>query len=297
MMLNLMRAEWLKLTRRPMTWLLLGIFLLLMALTFGAMFFAVALHDGVFGGVRIEILDTLVEQFRQELRFPGVFGSVLGQINSFGGICAIILAAGTLGSEYSWGTLRVQLARHPHRGRYLQAKLLVLHIILFLGMAIALCVGSLLVLLFSSILGNLGQITLSDLVGLPLGMLRALYVFLPYVMCVVAMCAIGRSVFAGVAGGLVFLFLDNGTATLSFLTALDNPFITFLVNLTLQQNINTLVLLNRSTYGFDLSLVRGVNLASLPSPLHATFVIGLYSLLFFGYTYHRLVQRDIGGAT
>lgn len=204
LMLNLMRAEWIKLSRRPMTWVLLGVFLLLMLTTFSAMFFAVALHDGVFGGVKIAILDTLVAQFRHELRFPGIFGGVLGQINSFGGICAIVLAAGTLGSEYTWGTLRLQLARQPDRGRYLVAKILVLHLMLVLGMVIALLAGSLLALLFSSILGATGHVSLRDVLLLPIAMLRALYVLLPYVMCTLAICVIGRSVLAGVAGASSF---------------------------------------------------------------------------------------------
>lgn len=68
------------------------------------------------------------------------------------------------------------------------------------------------------------------------------------------------------------------------------------MNLTLQQNINSLVVLNRTSYGFDTALIQGMNLETLPPPWQATIVIALYSLLFFGYTYYGLVRRDIGGA-
>jgi ABC-type transport system involved in multi-copper enzyme maturation permease subunit len=295
-MRNLMHAEWIKLTRRPVTWILLGVFLFLMLLSYLAMFFAVGLHDGLFG-VTITILGEQIDQLRLELSFPGVFGGVLGQINSFGGICALILAAGSFGSEYGWGTLRLQLARQPQRGRYLVAKLLVLLLVLLIGMFIALVFGALLALLFGSILGDVGSISARDVLLLPVGMLRSLYVILPYVLFTVAACMIGRSALAGVAGGLVFLFLDSGTATLSFLADLGNPLITFLITLPLQPNINTLIVMNRRTYGFDPSTLGTLNTETLPPPWQAFILIGLYSALFFGYAYYSFTRRDIGGAS
>jgi hypothetical protein len=143
----------------------------------------------------------------------------------------------------------------------------------------------------------MGSISLRDLLILPLGILRALYIIVPYVLATLAICVVGRSVFAGVAGGLIFLFLDAGSSALSFLAELDNPLITFLVNLPLQQNINALIMLNRSAYGLDPSVITGLQLDALPSPLYATVVIAAYSALFFWFAYRNLTRRDIGGAT
>jgi ABC-type transport system involved in multi-copper enzyme maturation permease subunit len=297
-MLNLMQAEWLKLSRRPMARILLGVFLLLLFTYLTIWFLVVALHTGIFGGNIIQFFNTeQIEEFRKEVAFPGVWGSTLGQVNGVGGICAIILAAGALGSEYNWGTLRLQLARQPDRGRYLLAKTLVLFFVLLVGMIIALLFSSLLALLYGSILGNVGSVSLRDVLLLVVGVLRSLYVILPYVLVTLAICVIGRSVFTGVAGGMVFLFLDNGSASMVFLTELDNPLITFLVHLPLQQNINTLVLLNRSSYGLDPGLISGLRLEQLPHPLQATLIIALYSTVFAGYAYYSLTRQDIGGAT
>ena len=138
-MLNLIRAEWFKLARRPLVWVLLAVLLALLALLRATEFMAVALHDGVFTGgeVRMQILpDEQVAQFRRQLIFPGIFGASLGHINSVGGICAIVLAAGAIGSEYSWGTLRTQLARQPNRGRYLLAKVAALQLVLLANYSI-----------------------------------------------------------------------------------------------------------------------------------------------------------------
>jgi ABC-type transport system involved in multi-copper enzyme maturation permease subunit len=296
-MLNLMRAEWLKLARRPLTWILLAAFLVLMLFSFAGQFIFVGLQSGTFGGLSISFLsEAQFAQWRGELSFPGVFGGVLGQANSYGGICAIVLAAGALGSEYSWGTLRIQLARQPQRGRYLLAKLLVILLLLLVGLIIGLLVGSLVALLTGSVLGDVGRVSAGNILLLLPSMLRALYVMLPYILFTLAACIFGRSVLAGVAGGLVFLFLDGGAAAFAFLANVGSPLLTFLLNLTLQRNITTLTLLNRTGYGFDPAVLGVLDTQTLPPLWQAVLMVGLYSAIFLGAAYYLFTRRDIGGA-
>jgi ABC-2 type transport system permease protein len=297
-MLNLIRAEWLKLTKRPLTWVLLAVFLGLMVLNLAVEFLVVALHDGAFSGgsAQIKLLpEEQVTQFRLMVTFPGIFGAVLGQVNGVGGICAVVLAAGAFGSEYSWGTLRTQLARQPRRGTYLIAKLITLHLILLDGMVVAMLVGSLLAGLFGWLLGHPGNAQLGAFLALPLGMFRSLYVIMPYVMFTVACCTFGRSVLAGVLGGMLFLIIDVGVGTFSFLS--DSSGVLALVYRFIPQpNINTLIVMNSRSFDLDPALLmRSLDLGKLPSPFQATLVIAAYSALSFLYAYRALVARDIGG--
>jgi len=296
-MLNLIRAEWFKLTRRPLAWVLLAVFLASLVLLLLAEFLVVGLDTGLFsGGARAQLLSAQqVRQFRLHLGFPGIFGAVLGHANGVGGICAIALAAGVLGSEYSWGTLRTQLARRPNRGRYLIAKIVGILLALLVGIVLALLLGGLLALLFGALLPDTRGAPIGVL-ALPLGVLRALYVLLPYVLCTVACSILGRSVVAGAVGGFLFLLADAGLGALSFLTKLDGP-VAFLLNLIVQPNINTLIVLNSQSFGLDpATLTRTMDLSTLPAPLQATLVIGVYSALFFASAYRSLLRRDIGGA-
>jgi len=297
-MLNLIRAEWFKLVRRPMAWVLLIVLLALLMMVRLVEFMAVALHDGTFTGgeIRSSLLDEVqVQQFRLQITFPGIFGAVLSHMNGVGGICAIILAAGLLGSEYSWGTLRTQLARQPDRGRYLAAKVIALQMALLAGILIGLVFGAGLALAFGGLLGNVGAVRAADLGALPLAALRALYVMLPYVMFTIAGCVIGRSVLAGAAAGFMFLVLDVGLGALSFLANLGGV-LAVLVNLVVQPNINTLVVLNSRSFGLDPTvLTPSLDLTTLPSPLQATLVVGAYSALFGFYAYQALTRRDITG--
>jgi len=296
-MINLIRAEWFKLTRRPLAWMLLAVFLVSLVLLLLAEFLVVGLDAGLFsGGARAQLLSAeQVRQFQLHLGFPGIFGAVLGHVNGVGGICAIVLAAGSLGSEYSWGTLRTQLARQPNRGRYLIAKIAGLLLALLLGIVLALLLGIVLALLFGALLPDAGAAP-SSVLALPLGVLRALYVLLPYVLCTVACSILGRSVVAGAVGGFLFLAADAGLGALSFLAGLGGP-VAFLLNLIVQPNINTLIVLNGRSFGLDpAALTRTMDLSTLPSPLQATLVIAVYSALFCISAYRSLLRRDITGA-
>jgi ABC-type transport system involved in multi-copper enzyme maturation permease subunit len=296
-MLHLIRAEWFKLARRPLAWVLLAVFLASLALLLLVEFLVVGLNDGLFtSGARAQLLsEEQVRQFRLHLIFPGIFGAVLGHVNGVGGICAIALAAGAIGSEYSWGTLRTQLARRPNRGAYLIAKIVGLLLALLAGILLALLLGGLLALLFGALLPNTGGASIS-LLALPLGVLRAMYVLLPYLLCTVACSILGRSVVAGAVGGFLFLLADAGLGALSFLAGLGGP-VAWLLNLIVQPNINTLIVLNSQSFGLDPAAVtRTMDLTTLPTPIQATLVIGVYSALFFASAYRLLVRRDITGA-
>src|SRR5690554_7346041 len=109
-MWNLIRAEWLKLTRRPIVWILLAVFLGLLAVQILTQFALVSLI-----GERVSspALESQIEEWRRRTVFPGLFGVVFNHLNGLGGIFAVVLAAAAMGSEYSWGTLRTQLARQP----------------------------------------------------------------------------------------------------------------------------------------------------------------------------------------
>ena len=294
-MINLLRAEWLKLSRRPLALILLGIFLAQLALVL-TLYFGLALvvaRDAVGGvGLRPELL----AQYRAQLRFPGVWGAVLGQINGIGGICAIVLTAGALGSEYSWGTLRAQLARDPRRGRFLAAKIATVLLLLLLAALLALALGSLLAFVYGGILGDRGALGVGDILVLPVALGRALLVLLPYVLLTAGLCTFGRSVLAGMAGGLLFLFLDSAVGALSFLRAGGGPLLA-VYNLLLQQNINTLVVLNERAYGLDPAVAAPfLDLRVLPSAPQAFALIALYSALFAYGAYYWLARRDLTGA-
>lgn len=297
-MINQIRSEWLKLSRRPLTWVVLLIFLAQMVLTLSLMFLMVGLSNGIWSISAQDLLKPeQLAEFQKQISFPGIFGEVFGQINGLGGFFAVILAAASFGSEYSWGTMRLQLARQPERGRYITAKGITLLLTLLVGMVAALLVGTLCALLYGLALGNVGSVSARDLLLLPVGMGRALLILLPYLMFTLAVSALGRSVVAGTAGGILFMVADAGVGAPAALVAtMNNPVVTFIYNLLIQQNINTLVMQNRLMYGLDPSITMTLLAPQMPSQLQAMLVVLVYSLVFSGYTWFLVTRRDVGGA-
>ncbi|NJM05109.1 ABC transporter permease subunit [Candidatus Gracilibacteria bacterium] len=298
MFLSLLRAEWLKLRLRPLGWLLLAIFLVLIALYLSLWYVIAALHSGLIGVGEAELVilsDAQIAQIERQLSFPGIFGAVLGQINGIGGILAVILAGGALGSEYGWGTLRTQLSHAPQRGQLLAAKCVALALLVLLAMVIALAVGSAFALLYSTALGLENYLTAADLARIVLGMGRALFILAPYMLASLACAALGRSVLSGIGGGMLFLIVDIGLGSIDMLGA-GGEVVRSLLNLSLQPNINALVVANSRSFGIDQSVfARALDLANLPPTWQAVLIIVVYCVLFYYMAHQWLTKRDIGG--
>jgi ABC-2 type transport system permease protein len=121
-------------------------------------------------------------------------------------------------------------------------------------------------------------------------------VILPYLLATLAAAAFGRSVLAGVGGGLSFLALDLSAGSLGSL-GMASDLVLVLVNLLLQPNINTLVVQNSRLFGLDQTAVAsGLDLATLPSPAQAVIVVACYCGLFGYGAWRALARRDVTGA-
>lgn len=288
-MINLIRAEWLKLSRRPLSWILLILFLVLLVAQILTQF---ALTVGM--PVRSGIVSAQFEEWRRGVLFPGIFATALSHVNGLGGIFAVIFTAGAIGSEYSWGTLRTQLARDPARDRYLLAKLMTIMLMLATATLLATLLASLLSAILSPLLGAAIEITPGDLMNLLPATLRALYVLLPYVLLTAYATLLTRSVLGGLAIGLSYIIVETGFGALALLRVLGGVW-ALVYNLTIGQNINTLTLMNRHAFGLRPETTAPLDLTQLPSPLQATIVVAVYSVIFLAFALVLFRRRDITG--
>jgi len=288
-MINLIRAEWLKLSRRPLSWILLILFLVLLVAQILTQF---ALTVSM--PVRSGIVSAQFEEWRRGVIFPGIFATALSHVNSLGGIFAVIFAAGAIGSEYSWGTLRTHLARNPARDRYLLAKLTTIMLMLATATLLATLLAALLSAILSPLLGSAIRITPDDLMNLIPAILRAIYVLLPYVLLTAYATLLTRSVLGGVAIGLSYIIVETGFGALALLRVLGGVW-ALVYNLTIGQNINTLTLMNRHAFGLRPETTAPLDLSQLPSPLQATIVVAVYSALFLAFALILFRRRDITG--
>lgn len=145
--MRLLSASILKLGRRPATtrtWLvLLGVLALV--------------YLGVGGSAR-----TIPAEERGSLEgllsFPAAYGSLAGILVNAAGIAGAALAGVVAGSEWSWGTFRVALARGASRAGYVVATVTALAILALVGWPLLLAAG----VVFVGVGGFLGGFPLGD---------------------------------------------------------------------------------------------------------------------------------------
>jgi ABC-type transport system involved in multi-copper enzyme maturation permease subunit len=291
---RLVRAEWLKLTRRPLTRILLAAFLGMLAVQSTVYALLVVAEraglialGGAFGAAQLE-------EYARRASFPGVVGAVFDHVNGLGGVFTVILAGAAMGSEYDWGTLRTQLCRTPDRVSFLLAKVTALLLVLTAGALVTLVFGLTLGAVLGVLVGGAGRPDPAILALVPLALVRALFVLLPYALLAVCLAVARRSLLAGVAGGLLYLVFEAGLGALAVFAALGEPWRT-LYGLTIGQNIGALTLRNSHAFGLRPEvLAAGLHPATTPSILQATIVVAAYSVVFLA-TAARWIRRDVAG--
>jgi ABC-type transport system involved in multi-copper enzyme maturation permease subunit len=127
---GIVRAELLKLRRRPATWVLLGLWPSLQ-LVFSLVIPYVSYTRGSsFEGLPPEVL--LAQTLPDRLVVNALSGLPL-----FGGALLLTLGALLAGSEYGWGTLKTLLAQGPRRTTLLAGQLLALVVVLATTVAVS----------------------------------------------------------------------------------------------------------------------------------------------------------------
>ena len=229
------------------------------------------------------------------LRLPGSLGGGGSYVANGGLLLFVVLAGALIGSEYSYSTLRLSLARGVGRGTLLAAQVIALALL-----ALGLTAG---MLLLSALVGALGSaLGLASAVpaggGLVLGEIVVYWLALAlniwvYGLISVWIGTLSRSVAGAIAGPLVFLVIE--VVTINLLTALQfAPFTSPLLkalgqipNYLLGTNTNALMTLaGDGPYPFS-SGRAPVGVA------HALIVCLAYCALFIGVSYLALRNRDV----
>jgi ABC-type transport system involved in multi-copper enzyme maturation permease subunit len=133
-MIGLVRSEILKLRKRWATYIVPLIGIVLMALVY-------LLVRTAARGPGVDLIT----------RFPAAYGFINQFVFGLGSLLALAYSAAIGGADWSWGIMRVVIARGEGRGRYVIGKAIGLAIVLFLGSMVVLAFGILLTLASAAI--------------------------------------------------------------------------------------------------------------------------------------------------
>jgi ABC-type transport system involved in multi-copper enzyme maturation permease subunit len=231
----------------------------------------------------------------QNLTFPGTVGLGGGYVSYFGVLLFVVLAGALIGSEYSYSTLRLSLARGVGRGRLLAAQVVALAL-MALGLTALMLIVSGLVGLLGTAMG-LSQATTpisAALVGelIAYWLALALNIF-AYALIALWIGTLSRSVAGAIAGPLVFIVVEVVAADILTAIAAVSERDTVL-NMIAQipqylLGVNVGALITLAGDG-PYALTSG---QAQVSGLHALIDCGVYCALFVGISYLALAHRDI----
>jgi len=223
-MSGLLAAELYKLSRRPMTWIALGIILFLFVAVRILLFVAASATSpqgtgDATPGVSIQVSQSdqnattsLQDVVKEAVTLPGGLSDGINFLSGLGIFALVVVAASMTGNEFSWGTIGLLASRGTARWKIATAKLLGLMmitilwlIVIFLAAVVLSAIGS--AIYHQAILGSwlTGRFVLTVLLSLG----RAFLALLPYVTATVAIGLLLRSSAVTMGCILGYLFAEQ----------------------------------------------------------------------------------------
>ena len=287
-MTRLIGAELFKLRKRLMTrvllFVLVGIMVILYLLLFAVSRIAVPVH----GSEEIGTVQNL-------LGLPLALPFALAILSSFGTILAVILTASSVGTEYSWRTMRTILICSEGRLKFLGAKLVAAGILILIGMVAGLATGFLMSLITTAIGGysfDFSFATGGYLWEQFLQFWRTFYVLMPYTLLAFLFAVAGRSSMPGIALGIGIFFLES---IVTAFMSLAGGWIARIPDYLLSANVRAITALNNLPQGVGMGM-SGDNLAGqMPELWQAFLILAGYSLVFIVLAFYLFRKRDVTG--
>ncbi|TMB99687.1 MAG: ABC transporter permease [Chloroflexi bacterium] len=197
--------EYFKLRKWMTTWILALILVGLIVLLYSVLW-SISGQERTFGSHN----QFTSEDLRRALFLQSAVPFSLSIVGSFGIILSVVLAAGAVGSEYSWGTVRLVATASRGRIRMIAAKLAMVCAFIAAGALAAVIVGVTYsaVITFANGGANLHFVTGSFLLDQLESYLRTLFVIAPYTALAFSLAVIGRSTMAGIGGTLGLILVE-----------------------------------------------------------------------------------------
>ena len=214
-------------------------------------------------------------------------------LTTFGALLAVILMASSIGNEYNWRTIRIELISSEGRLKFLVAKLISVAILILIGMAIGLATSFVMSLITNAIGGNsfdFSFVTGGYLWDQFLQFWRTFFILLPFTLLGFLFSVIGRSAMPGIAVGIGILFLES---IITSFMRLAGGWIANIPDYLFTANVNAINALNKLPAGFGMGL--GGASSQAPSIPHAFIVLSVYIVIFIGVAFFLFHKRDVTG--
>ncbi len=234
-----------------------------------------------------------VKSASASLYLPDSFFTAISIIYFIGVMLIIILAGTIVGGEYIGGSIRIMLTRGPTRTQFLLAKLgtlLICSAFLLVALALVGILTGALLTLFTGASVDWKFLTNAWLLHCLLFLLLAILGLFVYSTLAICFSTLGKATVGGVAGGLIWWFMERVLSSVLPFLALSNKnafgtFLSAVPDYFIGNNIGAL-LNNQEQY------MNGGQAGQI-SDLHAIIVLIVYLAIFIGTAWWVNQARDI----
>jgi ABC-type transport system involved in multi-copper enzyme maturation permease subunit len=236
-----------------------------------------------------------IGDIQELLGLPVAIPFALSILSSFGTILAVILVASSMGTEYSWRTIRTILICSEGRLKFLVAKLVATGILILAGMVVGLAAGFLMSIITTAIGGHpfdFSFMTSQYLWDQFLQFWRTFYVMLPYTLLGFLLAIVGRSSMPGIALGIGIYFLES---IVTMFMTLAGGWVAEIPKYLLAANVRAITDLNQLPQGFGAGMGGGNLAAQTPELWQAFVILGGYGLIFIALAFYLFRKRDLTG--
>jgi len=263
-MYRLLQSELFRLRKRTQSWLLIVISFILVGLFYGGFTIGSMVTSGQ---------DSL--DLQEPLPFDQLsdFGLSIG-LGFFGGVMLVIIAAGMMGNEFSWNTLRPMVARASSRSALISAKLMALLIYTVIFMVVLAALIGVISVVSSLVAGVDVAFSGAAMADAAWFTLRTTIASLPILAFAFLLATWARSNAAGIAGALGLSFIEP--TVFGILGALSDRFNSIQKGGIAWNGQEVMINWENSTQNW---LSVGVLLA--------------YTVLFAGLSYYIFLKRDV----
>lgn len=287
---NTLSAENIKIYKRRMLWIELGILAGLILLVYTIIYVTMQTSN----------TQTLPPEAKAELRqivaWPGAILNALsfGGGSSLGGLLIIVLIGTITAQEYTWRTMHLWLSRGVRRPVLLGAKFVALLLPILIFVITPLLIGGGITAIFTLQLDKslpFGQIQWGHLA---LSILRTAYTILPYAAMTFMLAIVTRSTAAAIGVGLAYTLLIENLATSLFpiLGGILRDIVVYLPG-PLAQSILKLNQSALTSQIVSVSTENGASAVNLLAPTSAAIGIAIWTLLFLGIALWSFRRQDL----
>ena len=272
----LIAMESMKLVYRPVIWVTLAL------LTGGSSLIILMAYLST----RASNLDATSQAARlQTFIMPHGLMESFAIVSRLNGILLVVVAAALIGSEFSWGTIKVMVSSGASRSKLFFAKLITLLSVVVIFLTIGVIAGSVTSVIVTISSGNtltLGIVNWAWLADASMAALRSSFVIGVLAILAFAVSGVTRSLVAGVTAGIGWIVLEQVLHV--FLSTIGNVGL-FIDRLLIVTNISALM----QRDGFGLQRIE----PHTPSELAAFSILIFYSLALIAMAYVAFTRRDI----